>query len=72
MILSGQVELLDDRKLCGQLQNLERRTRSGGRDLVDHPAGLHDDLANSVAGSCVLNSPKHAGAIFLIGGVDMY
>lgn len=47
---SGEVELLDDDTLVDQLAALERRTRSGGRDLIDHPAGGRDDVANSVAG----------------------
>jgi hypothetical protein len=51
-ICSREVELPDDDKLIGQIASLERRPRSGGKDSVDHPAGLHDDLANSVAG-CV-------------------
>lgn len=40
-------------KLKTQLLMLERKPRIGGRDLVDHPAGLHDDLANSVCGVAV-------------------
>ena len=46
----GQVELLDDRKLFHELRNLERRTRRGGRDLVDHPPRAHDDIANAACG----------------------
>jgi hypothetical protein len=49
-LCSGGIELLDDDHLVNQLTNLERRTRSGGRDIVDHPPGGHDDLANVVAG----------------------
>jgi len=51
---SGEIELPDDAVLVGQLSNLERRTRSGGRDVVDHPPGAHDDVANAVAGLCDL------------------
>jgi hypothetical protein len=52
---SRQVELLDHKKLLAQLAGLERRTRSGGKDLVDHrPGGLHDDVANAAAGALVL------------------
>lgn len=47
----GAVELLDLPQLRMQLLLLERRTRSGGRDSVDHPRGAHDDLANSVCGA---------------------
>ncbi len=45
------VELLDVPQLRTQLLLLERRTRAGGRDSVDHPRGAHDDLANSVCGA---------------------
>ena len=48
------VELLDNKRLFNQLRSLERRTRSGGRDSVDHSPGLHDDVANAAAGACVL------------------
>ena len=54
LMAQGMVELLDNTRLRNQLRSLERRTRSGGRDSVDHPSGLHDDLANAAAGACVL------------------
>jgi hypothetical protein len=50
MVLSQTVELLDSQTLFSELRSLERRTRSSGRDLVDHPPKGHDDLANAVAG----------------------
>jgi hypothetical protein len=50
LITSRAVELLDDRRIIGQLGNLERRARTGGHDLVTHFSGQHDDLANAVAG----------------------
>jgi len=49
-LCSDEIELLDDETLIVQLSSLERRTRSGGRDTIDHPPGQHDDLANAVAG----------------------
>jgi hypothetical protein len=49
-LCSGEIELLDDEILVSQLAGLERRTRSGGKDAVDHPSGGHDDVANVVAG----------------------
>lgn len=48
-----KVELVDSERLKIQLAQLERRTRSGGNDQVIHPEGLHDDLANAVAGCAV-------------------
>ena len=62
MLNSGQIELLDVKRLTAQLCGLERRTSRGGRDSIDHMAGQHDDLANAVAGAAVyaakLNSVK--------------
>ena len=49
-ICSGEIELLDEEISINQLSSLERRTRSGGRDIVDHPSGGKDDLSNAVAG----------------------
>ena len=49
-INSGCVELPPDQKLERQLQSLERRTGRSGKDMIDHPPGGHDDLANAVAG----------------------
>lgn len=36
---SGQVDLLDNRRLATQLLGLERRTARGGRDSIDHASG---------------------------------
>ena len=53
----------DNSKVIGQLIGLERRARKGGRDLIDHAPGGHDDLANAVAGA-VLSADKAAPANF--------
>lgn len=58
MLCSGDVELLDNPTLINQLANLERRTRSGGNDIVDHSQGGHDDLANAVAGVAYIASQR--------------
>jgi len=47
---AGQVELPPCGTLARQLIALERRTSRGGRDLIDHPPGGHDDRANAAAG----------------------
>jgi hypothetical protein len=47
------VALLDHKRLVAQLCGLERRTARGGRDIVDHGPGQHDDVANAVAGAIV-------------------
>jgi hypothetical protein len=58
----GAVELLDSPQLRTQLLLLlERRTRAGGRDSVDHPRGGHDDLATSVCGALLAAASKTAG-----------
>jgi hypothetical protein len=53
----GRVELLDLPVLRTQLLLLERRTRAGGRDSVDHPRMAHDDHANAAAGALRLAAP---------------
>lgn len=59
-LCSGEVELLDDETLINQLASLERRTRAGGKDIIDHPPGQHDDLANAVAGAvCSVSTPVY-------------
>ncbi|MDA3857261.1 MAG: hypothetical protein PF480_03230 [Roseovarius sp.] len=47
---SGAVELPPCETLAKQLTALERRTTRGGRDMIDHPPGGHDDRANAAAG----------------------
>ena len=66
-ICSGKVEILENETLIRQLVSLERKTRSGGKDSVDHPSNQKDDLANCLAGLVwILQSgrQKHAG-VFL-------
>jgi hypothetical protein len=54
LLNAHRVELLDVPRLTAQLGNLERHTRAGGRDVVDHPPNAHDDVANACAGALVL------------------
>jgi hypothetical protein len=49
-INSRLVDLVDDARLLAQIVGLERRTARGGRDIIDHAPGAHDDVANAVAG----------------------
>lgn len=66
-ICGDGIELLDDEKSVDELCNLERKTRSGGKDIVDHPAssGNHDDLANCIAGlSYTSRHRRKVGAFF--------
>lgn len=64
-LCSGEIELLDDERMISQLAGLERRTRSGGQDIIDHSPGAHDDLANAVAGVavCVGRRVRRAGGV---------
>jgi hypothetical protein len=63
-LCSGEIELLDNEVSIDQLANLERRTRSGGKDIVDHAQGAHDDLANAIAGV----ADVAAGRVLTVGG----
>lgn len=54
LVLSGRCELPDVRRLVSELRDLVRRSRAGGRDVVDHPPRGSDDLANAVAGAVVV------------------
>ena len=49
LFAQGRIEILDHPQLVKELKFLERRSRPGGRDAVDHPRGCHDDYANSLA-----------------------
>jgi hypothetical protein len=51
LITSQRIDLLDDRRLAGQLCGLERRVSRAGKDCIDHGPNAHDDVANSVAGA---------------------
>jgi hypothetical protein len=51
LVNARRAALLDNERLLVQFSGLERRASRGGRDVVDHPRGMHDDMANSVAGA---------------------
>jgi hypothetical protein len=55
MVNSRQCVLLNNDRLQRQLCLLERSvTGASGREKVDHPRGMHDDLANAAAGVLVM------------------
>lgn len=62
-----KAELLDNARLVTQLRRLERKPRSSGKDMVDHPPfeGEHDDLAAATAMAMVEadSKRKHGGAL---------
>jgi hypothetical protein len=47
---SNSVLMLDHQVAIDQTANLRRKLGSGGRETVDHPRGLHDDIAVVIAG----------------------
>jgi hypothetical protein len=52
LINSGRVTLPRNDRLVHQFASLERTTAFGsGRERIDHPRDMHDDLCNAVAGS---------------------
>lgn len=53
LLNSGRAQLLDHRRMQGQLLSLERRATASGKDVIDHPRNLKDDLANAAAGALV-------------------
>jgi Phage Terminase len=54
---SKSVALLDNPKIVTQFSALERRTSRGGRDVIDHSPGAHDDLCNAIAGALLMAKP---------------
>ena len=53
LMSNHSIELLDSKRLASQLRGLERKTRTGGKDLVSHDPGGFDDLANASTGAIV-------------------
>jgi hypothetical protein len=63
MLNSGTVLLLDIPALKFQLGLLDRTPRKGGKDIVDHPSGGYDDVANAACGATVLAGQKRTTAV---------
>jgi hypothetical protein len=64
LLAQGRVELLDHSTMLRELRNLERRPRQGGKVVVDHPSGGHDDHANALAiaaAVCATVGPRDLG-----------
>jgi hypothetical protein len=53
------IRLLDHPRAINQICMLERRTVRGGRDSIDHPPNMRDDLANAIAGLCGCTRRKY-------------
>ena len=58
LVNSARIQLLDISKCNNRLLGLERRTARGGKDLIDHASGRHDDLINAVAGAASIATAK--------------
>lgn len=54
LLAMRKLMLIDNERLRRQCIGLERRLRAGGRDVIDHAPGYHDDLVNAAAGACQL------------------
>jgi hypothetical protein len=54
MLNSGIITLPKSDRLFNQLISLERHVARGGHDVIDHPRGQNDDLANAAMGAAVL------------------
>jgi hypothetical protein len=52
LFAQGKIEIVDHGELSRELRLLERRPRAGGKVIIDHPRGSHDDFANSLAICC--------------------
>ena len=48
LFAQGRIELLDHPRQTRELKLLEARPRAGGKTIVDHPRGGHDDYANAL------------------------
>jgi hypothetical protein len=54
------IRLLDHPRAINQICMLERRATRGRGDVIDHPIGAHDDIANAIAGLCGLATAKRS------------
>jgi hypothetical protein len=64
LLNSGAADLLENDRMRTQLLALERRTSRGGKDVIDHGPGGHDDVASAVAGALVtaFREPTYSAA----------
>jgi hypothetical protein len=67
LFAQGRIELVDHPILAREFRQLERRPRPGGRTIVDHPRGGHDDHANALALAVVAAMRASVVAGVLIG-----
>ena len=70
LINSRRIELFDLPSLIGQTCALERSTRHGAAEKIDHPPRGHDDVVNAVAGVATLCSRAGGYDLFAPGLYD--
>ncbi|MCH7644605.1 MAG: hypothetical protein IH974_07180 [Myxococcales bacterium] len=68
---TGKIEAPDNPVLRRELMLLERRTRIGGKDVITHPSGLHDDLANAMTGAVIAAYRTRAASGEIVLGPSM-
>jgi len=62
IVMNSQAVILDNKRLQTQFANLERHSRAGGKDIIDHAPGSHDDVANSAAGAIIAAQERLSSA----------
>ncbi len=65
IIANGTCELLDNKRLKAQLAGLERKTRAGGKDLITHYPGGHDDVCNAACGALIMATKREGGRLYV-------
>ena len=63
LFAEGRIDLLDHPLLAQELKALERRLRAGGKTIIEHPRGGHDDYAVALAlatGACLPDTRPRA------------
>jgi hypothetical protein len=60
---AGRIEILDHPEQSRELKALERRARTGGRTIVEHPHGGHDDYAAALCRAAAVVSARAPGVI---------
>ena len=71
IVMKGAIELLDHKTQMIELRQLERRT-GRGKDTVDHPRGLHDDISNVLAGCAVIVAQNEDMELGEVEVVDLH
>ncbi len=68
LFTGDKIAIPDNPTAAKQLTALERRTSRGGKSLIGHPPGGHDDLAVSACGAALLACPVKIGKDFKLAG----